>query len=123
MNYEALHEAAHRAGMEAGNGAIPQPMVVVEAGIFDEPIPGGNRWTVPEGVCGFAWINIRDARKGFARWAKKVGVGRTDRYFGGVTIWVSAFGQSMTRKEAYALAYAYVLQDAGINAYSNSRMD
>jgi hypothetical protein len=123
-DYAKLHREAHEAGMRAAKAAIPTPMVVYEAeGLSDRPKEGGKSWLISEGVCGFAWVNIRDARKGFARWVKNEGIGRTDSYYGGVKIWVSQFGQSMTRKEAYADAYAKVLRDNGVTAYSHSRMD
>ena len=44
-------------------------------------------------------------------------------YYGGVDIWVGEFNQSMERKEACAAAMARVLNEAGIKAYSMSRMD
>ena len=50
-------------------------------------------------------------------------IGRKDSYYGGHTIWVSDFGQSVTRKENYARAFAKVLGDNGITAYNMSRLD
>ena len=41
----------------------------------------------------------------------------------GLHFWVGLFNQSMTRKEAYASAFAKVLNEAGIQAYADSRMD
>lgn len=50
---------------------------------------------------------------------------RTDGYYGGVSIWVGGFGQSVQRKEAYANAFAEVLNERveGVRAYAGSRMD
>ena len=39
------------------------------------------------------------ARGKFVNWLKKANIGRKDNYYGGYTIWVSEFGQSVTRKE------------------------
>ena len=50
-------------------------------------------------------------------------IGRKDSYYGGYTIWVSGFGQSVTRKENYARAFVKVLGDNGLTAYNMSRLD
>jgi hypothetical protein len=112
-----LAEMAHRAGMEAGNNAIPTPMVVVNSDtnqIVD---------VVDDGLCGFAWINIKPARGAFVNYLKSRNWGKLDSYYGGYTIWVHNFGQSVTRKEAYAKAFAEVLQNHGLTAYAGSRLD
>lgn len=103
-------------GLAAGYGAIPDPMVVTEGS-------GGKSWFVRDGVCGFAWVTVRPGTSSFARWLVKTGQGRK-AYGGGVDIWVSGFGQSMQRKEAYAYAMAKVITDElGVSAYAGSRMD
>jgi hypothetical protein len=76
---------------------------------------------VMDGVCGFAWLTFSDGRKSFPRWAQKVGLARKGYY--GVSIWVSDYGQSMERKEAFAQAAAEVLREAGVRCYAQSRMD
>jgi hypothetical protein len=108
--FEVIFKSAHEAGLKAGTDAVPTPMIVQGY----EPIS--------DGVCGFAWINVKPGTSKFAHWLK-----RTDRarsaYGGGLDIWVSEFNQSLTRKEAYAFAFAAVLETAGINALSQSRID
>jgi hypothetical protein len=129
--FQSLHDKAHAAGMAAGEAAVPAVMHLVEReNPFDDSSRVVQRYVEPEGPCGFAWINIRPGNSPFAIWAKKQGrPGRPDwelarkSYYGGVDIWVSEFGQSMQRKEAYARAYAEVLREAGIKAHSMSRMD
>jgi hypothetical protein len=106
----------------AGQEAIPTPMVVTEVDILDKPLENGKSWYVSEGVCGFAWVNIQPGTCKAARYAKKHFGAKKD-YHGGVSIWVYDFGQSMTRKEAYARAFANTLRDHGITAYAQSRMD
>lgn len=108
-----LFAKAHKAGMQAGNDITPTPMTVVG---------GGRSYYVGEGVCGFAWVNIKPARGKFVQWLKANGKGHKS-YYGGYDVWVGEFGQSMTRKEAYGRAFAQVLVEAGINAYMMSRMD
>lgn len=112
-----LAEIAHRAGLEAGNNAIPTPMVVVNSDtnqVID---------VVDDGLCGFAWINIKPARGAFVNYLKERNWGSYDSYYGGHSIWVREFNQSITRKEAYAQAFAKVLLDHGITAYAGSRLD
>ena len=62
-----IYEQAHAAGMAAGNGCTPTPMVVGQP-----TTPLGNdidyskeTYYVSDGVCGFAWINIKPARGKF----------------------------------------------------------
>ena len=124
-NPAEIYAEAHSAGMAAGNKSKPVPMVV---GTPSTPL--GNdidyskeTYYVADGVCGFAWVNIKPARGKFVTWLKKADIGRKDNYYGGYTIWVSEFGQSVTRKENYARAFAKVLGDNGITAYNMSRLD
>ena len=112
-----LAELAHKAGLKAGNKAIPQPMVIVD-GETKEVID-----VVDDGLCGFAWINIKPARGAFVNYLKAREWGSRDEYYGGHTIWVSNFNQSVTRKMAYAKAFAEVLNQYGIKAYAASRLD
>ena len=112
--YSAIWNEAYLAGMEAGNNAIPQTMVVVG---------GGQRYEVSEGCCGFAWIVVNPGTNPFARWARQNKQARAE-YGGGTCVyWVGEFNQSMTRKEAFADAFAKVLNKYGIPASSRSRMD
>lgn len=123
--FAALYAKADAAGRAAAEAAVPAPMIVGTAkSLFDDTIDTTQpTYYVSEGVCGFAWVNI-PGNTGFARWAKSAGVARPDSYYKGVTFWVSGFGQSMTRKEAYARAFAAVLTENGIaRAYAMSRMD
>jgi hypothetical protein len=78
---------------------------------------------VSEGVCGFAWVVIKPGTSKFARWLKENKLARRDEYYGGVTVRVSDYNQSYTRKSAYAHAFANVLRDAGIRAIDMDRLD
>ena len=120
-----VYADAHAAGMAAGNGCTPTPMVVGQT-----KTPLGNdidyekdTYYVEDGVCGFAWINIKPARGAFVKYLKQNGIGRKDEYYGGYTVWVSGFGQSLARKENYARAFTEVLRKNGLTAYNMSRMD
>lgn len=120
----AVFAKAEAAGKAAAEARVPVPMLVVEhANPLDDSSPVVRRYPpVMGGVCGFAWINIHPGNGSAARFAKKF-LGARKAYEGGMQIWVGAYGQSMERKEAYAHAYAEVLQAAGIKAYAGSRMD
>jgi len=121
-DFQAIYDEAQTAGMEAGNKAIPAPMVVQEhSNMMDDKSPVKQEWYVAEGVCGFAWVNVKD--RVFGQWLKDMGYGDHDSYYRGVTIWCSQFGQSMQRKEAWAQAFAEVLTKHNIRSYSQSRMD
>jgi len=117
LDFGSLYETAHAAGMAAGYGANPTPMVVTGG------VPGeaAKSWYVSEGACGFAWIEFKGTTP-WAKWCKKAGKARKG-YPTGYTIWVSEFGQSVDRKERYAAAFAKVLKEHGIEAYANSRLD
>jgi hypothetical protein len=111
--YQEIIDQAYKAGIEAGKNARPIPMYVIDQGI---PID-----RIDDGACGFAWIAFA-GNTAFGKWAKKQGLARS-HYPSGLCVWVSEFGQSVDRKEAFAGAYARVLKDNGIDAYSGSRLD
>ena len=110
--FAAIVLTAHSAGQAAAAVARPVPMVV----------KGYESSPVMDGACGFAWVTVRPGNCSFAIWAKK-NMGWSKAYRGGVQLWISAFNQSITLKNAYAHAYAQVLQDNGIEAHSGSRLD
>jgi hypothetical protein len=115
MNYQELHEEAPRQGQAALTAATPRPIAV-----FNQFNPQ-EHYTVSEGLCGFAWIRF-PGNTAWGRWAKKAGIA-SSAYPTGLQIWVRDGGQSVERKEAYARAYAEVLNRAGITAWPESRLD
>ncbi|MBA87721.1 MAG: hypothetical protein CMB16_00440 [Euryarchaeota archaeon] len=125
VDFNDLYVKADLAGVKAGNDALPTPMVVGSptTPLGDDIDPKKPMYFVNDGVCGFAWVNIKPARGKFITWLKSMGIGRKDSYYGGYTIWVSGFGQSYERKNAYANAFAKVLNDNGIKAYAMGRLD
>lgn len=122
-DFQAIYEEARQAGMNAGNSKIPVPMVVCEhVDPLNDNSPIARQYApVMGGVCGFAWIKF-PGNTAFGLWAKKKGYARKS-YPTGLSIWVSEFGQSMEKKEAFAYAFAEVLRKHGIKAYAGSRMD
>lgn len=125
--FKSAWAKAQAAGRLAAEASVPTPMVVSEAdGLSDRPKPGGKSWYVSEGVCGFAWIVVKPGTSSLARWLKKEGLA-SKHYYGGVSHWISGYGQSMTRKEAHARAMVEVLREElpeyADGIYSGSRMD
>lgn len=107
-------DSAWQEGVKAAQNAKPRPMVVTDM--------GGNQIDyVPDGVCGFAWINV-PGNTSFGRWLKKKGVARPD-YPTGLSVWISAYEQSHDRKAAHAYAMARYLQSVGIQCSARSRLD
>lgn len=112
-HFAEVYAAAQADGLQAGYDVTPTPMYVT------------GYAPVMDGVCGFAWVNIRPGNSSFAQWLKREGHARTDSYAGGVTIWISAHGQSMSRKQAHAdaMAEAFKREFPNLRIYSASRMD
>jgi hypothetical protein len=151
--FQDLIRAADIAGEQAVAGASVVPMVVGTPRNMMASLMGGDdggfdpsqpTYYVPDGVCGFAWVNFKanatEGRK-FLNWLKgnvksskpfsdvqpaSTMEPRTDSYYKGVSIWIGGFNQSMQKKEAYGRAFAKVLNEAaidGLSVYCMSRMD
>ena len=125
MDCRAIYEMADKAGQEAVERLVVRPMVVSQhTNPMVDSSPVARSWFVEDGVCGFAWVNVKPAHSKFAKFLVVSGLARKDTYNGGVTLWVSQYNQSLQKKEAYAYAFAKVLRDNGIEkAYADSRMD
>ena len=112
-----LFARADAAGRAAAEALVPEPMLVQRADGYIYP-------PIMSGACGFAWVNIKPGNSSFARYVKlNVQGGRSDSYYGGVSLWISGYGQSYEKKLAYAAAFAGVLSEAGIKALSMGRLD
>jgi hypothetical protein len=123
MQIEAIYHQAHNAGNVAVSTATITPMVVQQkANPLNDSSDTVQEWYVDDGVCGFASVNIKPANSKFAKFLVANGLARKS-YLGGVSMSVRDFNQSLQKKEAYAYAFAKVLRDNGINAWSESRMD
>ena len=121
---EKLLERAHLMGMDAGRDASVTPMVVGSPSTpFGSDIDYSKKtYFVEGGVCGFAGVVIKPARGKFVSYLKRLDKGYK-HYYGGYYVPVREFGQSLTRKEAYAEAFAKVLSEEGMRCYVDSRMD
>jgi len=121
--FQSIYDNAHAVGLKAGQECIPTPMIVgTPTTLLGTDIDLAKKiYKIDGGVCGFAWVHIA-GNTAFGRWAKNKGLASKD-YPNGLCFWVKDFGQSMTRKQAYAAEFSKVLNDNKIKAYSDSRMD
>lgn len=121
--FKKIWAEALAAGREAGERHLPRAMVLeMHSKILDDTSPVVERYVVPQGICGFAWVRISPATCSFARWLKKneqCGIG----YYGGLEYHVREYGQSFEKKLAAAEAIAGVLITHGISAHADSRLD
>ena len=121
MQAQEIYTTARAAGLAAAAAAQVAPMIVsAHANPLDSNSEITKQYFVADGVCGFASVFIKNIN--FANALKKMGLGRKN-YGGGYALSVQDFNQSLTRKEAYAHAFAAVLNAHGITAYTDSRMD
>ena len=125
MKKEAdLYLRACEAGAKAGHAAVVDPMVVGSPSTLlgNDVDPSKPTYVVEGGVCGFAGVVIKPARGKFVSYLKYLDRGRK-HYYGGYYIPCEAFGQSLTRKEAWWRAFVGVLGEAGVGCYMDSRID
>ncbi len=109
--WQQIFDLAKLKGIKVAEQTIPTPMLIEG---YSEPIY--------DGLCGFAWILIPDARKGFGRWLRNNKIGYPG-YRSGQCIPAETEGQSFERAKAYAEAFATVLKMNGIECYVDSRLD
>jgi hypothetical protein len=123
MQLEAIYSEAHYKGNAAVQMTTVTPMVVQQR---ENPLNDDSRvirqYLVNDGVCGFASVTVKPANSKFAKFLVANGLGRKS-FNGGVSMSIRDFNQSLTKKEAYAYAFASVLAEHGIKAYVESRMD
>ncbi|MBV9884675.1 MAG: hypothetical protein JO276_16825 [Sphingomonadaceae bacterium] len=101
--WSQLWEWANAAGVQSGESHVPTPMFLSGFG------------AISEGECGTALVRVFDARRGFARWLKREGIGDTDGY-GGVVAFSPIPSQSIDRANAWARTVASILRLNGIEA-------
>ena len=123
MNEHSIYQEAHYKGNAAVEMTTVTPMVVQQR---ENPLNDDSRvirqYIVNDGVCGFASVTVKPANSKFAKFLVANGLGRKS-FNGGVSMSIRDFNQSLTKKEAYAYAFASVLNEHGIKAFVDSRMD
>jgi hypothetical protein len=123
MNEQTIYQQAHYQGNVAVEMANVTPMIVQQR---ENPLNDASRvvkeYYVNDGVCGFASVTVKPANSKFAKFLVANGLGRKS-FNGGVSMSIRDFNQSLTKKEAYAYAFASVLNEHGIKAHVESRMD
>ena len=123
MDNQTIYAQANDKGNAAVQMTTVQPMVVQQR---ENPLNDDSRllreYFVSDGVCGFASVTVKPANSKFAKYLIANGLGRKG-YGGGVCMSIRQFNQSLQKKEAYAYAFASVLNEHGIKAHVDSRMD
>lgn len=128
IDYQELFNKADKAGKEAAENHNPTPMHVVEReNPLDDSSPIVKRYEpVADGVCGFAWVNFSPGTHGFCRWLK-ANTNARKAYYGGIELWIYDYNQSMEKKQAYATAFAKIINEEigsdKFRAMPGSRMD
>ena len=123
MDNQTIYAKANDKGNAAVEMTTVTPMVVQQR---ENPLNDDSRlvreYFVSDGVCGFASVTVKPANSKFAKFLVANGLGRK-AYNGGVSMSVHQFNQSLQKKETYAYAFASVLNEHGIKAYVESRID
>lgn len=128
ISFGSVFALAQKAADKAFHESKPVPMAVQSSGLGESFDWNKPHEIVPDGVCGFAWVNIHgDGRSKQIKEMKPFGV--RQNYYGG---WQfsstsaspeSRYSQSMQRMEAACEAFAKVLGEYGYKASVGSRMD
>jgi hypothetical protein len=123
MDNQTIYAQANDKGNAAVQMTTVAPMIVQQR---ENPLNDNSKlvreYFVADGVCGFASVTVKPANCKFAKYLVANGLGRKG-YGGGVSMSIRQFNQSLTKKEAYAYAFASVLNEHGIKAYVESRID
>ena len=134
---EQAEVAGEKAMQELIDSRKVKPMVVQQhENMMDDSSPVTEQWVVPGGPCGFASIRVKCTNgpsRRFINQLKKAGLAgdrnsfcdwsKSDYYGGYMKSFTMIGGQSLAYKEAYAHAYARVLEAEDINTWVWSRMD
>jgi len=94
---------ANEAGIREADSHVPTPMFL------------SGMDPMSEGDCGSAFVRIGDARRGFARWLKREGLGVSDGH-GGTIVFCPILTQSFERANVWARAVALIVKLNGIKA-------
>ena len=122
VDFQTIYNMADKAGKEAAEKCIPTPMVVTEhSNPLDDNSNVVKQHFVPDGICGFSSIKFA-GNTSWAKWVIKNNLAKKS-YNKGYYIPVFDYNQSMELKSAYSNAFVKVLNQNGIKAYSESRID
>lgn len=133
--FKSWWDAANAAGVAAVEKLHVTPMVVQQhTNMADDNSPVAKSWFIADGVCGFAYIQIKATRKEwpagdpvltrkFMGWLMNQGIAHKDSYNGGVYVSIWDYNQSYQKKKAHAEAVVDYLQSHGIKCWSQARLD
>lgn len=113
---DEVFSEAQTAALSHFHQCTPVPVIFGQAkDLFSSEIIPGTEEYVSDGVCGFAWVNIKPARGPLVKYLKSKGIGRPGTY-GGYSLSSyncipgSGSSQSMQRKEAGCRAFVEVVK-------------
>ncbi|MCZ8195859.1 MAG: hypothetical protein O9253_02190 [Aquidulcibacter sp.] len=109
-DWSKLWMLANDFGIRASKNLVPTPMFISGVG------------AIVEGECGTAFIRVKDARRGMARWLKQCKRGKSDDQ-SGIVVFSPISGQSIDRAIAWARGVACVLVLNGIAVEVESILD
>lgn len=114
VDYGYLFDMAKHAAAVAVAAMPVKPMVVRD---------GEQTWTIPDGLCGFAWVKFM-GRHPLINYLKKRGLIRKS-YPTGYDYWISDYRQSHARKARFAEVLAEQLRSAfpDLKCWDDSRLD
>ena len=107
-------KAAFATATAAVKAATVTPMTVVDT-------RNNRAYVVEGGVCGFAWVEVFRQEGAKALLTAMAEVGLVAHYKGRAM--VSHYGQSMTRAETFARAFAGSLRASGYTVRAGSQID
>jgi hypothetical protein len=113
QRFEALYRRAHAAGMAAAERALPY-RIVVDA-------DRGN--PVESDAIGFAWVRVSPGNRGFGRWLLDNRLGHTGHPHGVEVRPPRLAMTALAPQAAYCAAFAAVLEEEGISAHAEERLD
>jgi len=129
--WDQVFKEACEAAEKAFDECKPIPMIVGQAAnLFSNEIVPGTEEFVEDGVCGFAWVNVKPARGPLIKYCKENNIGRNGVYGG----WsISSYdisrrvghSQSMQRKESACRAFVNVIKsyEPNMKIWVETRLD
>jgi hypothetical protein len=109
----ACTSAPHLAGLKAAPNAAPHQIIVT----------GNERANKPTDAIGFGWVKVSPGNRGFGAWLVRNGLANGAHDYG-VNVYPPSLGTTaLAPKDAYCIAFARVLREAGVECFADSRLD
>jgi hypothetical protein len=126
MDVEAILLNAIGVAIREAESITPTPMMVAQhTNPLDDHSPVDKAWYVSEGVCGFGYVLVPDARKRVTKELIKTGHFRYSEYNKAASMSAGTWTQSQSyeRNVKFATTVCRELREHGIECYVESRLD